>query len=98
MTPLRCAWVSAGAILLLLANSAAAERTRVWIDTDPSIGPPWREVDDAFALLLAFRSPELKIVGISSTYGNAGVQRTTSVANDLAQRFGGPLDIFRGAS
>jgi inosine-uridine nucleoside N-ribohydrolase len=43
----------------------------VWIDTDPSIGAPWREVDDAFALLLAFQSPELEIVGISSTYGNA---------------------------
>ena len=98
MTPLRCAWVSAGAILLLLANSAAAERTRVWIDTDPSIGPPWREVDDAFALLLAFRSPELEIVGISSTYGNAGVQRTTSVATDLARRFGGAVAVYRGAS
>ena len=98
MTQVRCAYLSAAAILLLLGNDAAASSTRVWIDTDPSIGPPWREVDDAFALLLAFRSPELDIVGLSCTYGNAGVQRTTSVATDLARRFGGPADVVRGAS
>src|SRR5437879_10007891 len=48
---------------------AAADRptssspSRVIIDTDPG-------VDDAFALLLAMRSPELKIEGITAVAGN----------------------------
>ncbi len=71
-------------------------RTAVWIDTDPAIGAPWREVDDAYALALAFRSPELRIVGISSTYGNAGVARTTAVAQELVGLFG-KGEVFRGA-
>jgi len=50
-------------------HMAAADT--VWIDTDVSIGSPIREVDDAYALLLAFHSPEIRIAGISTTYGNA---------------------------
>jgi pyrimidine-specific ribonucleoside hydrolase len=78
------------------------QRRRCWIDTDPSIGPPWREVDDAFALLLAFRCPELRIVGISTTYGNAPLRRTTAVGRDLVRRFGtravGEQMVFAGAA
>jgi inosine-uridine nucleoside N-ribohydrolase len=59
----------------------------VWIDTDPAIGAPWREVDDAFALSYAFHSPELEIVGISTSYGNASLATTTGIARDLVQRF-----------
>jgi pyrimidine-specific ribonucleoside hydrolase len=73
--------------VLAVCGSAFA-RTNIWIDTDPSLGAPWREVNDAFALMLAFRSPEVRIVGISTTYGNAGVKRTTAVAHDLVRRFG----------
>ena len=87
-------WFVSGAI-------EATARTAVWIDSDPSIGPPWREVDDAFALVLAFHSPELRIVGISTTYGNVGVKRTTTVARDLVRRFGAPAglaehDVYAG--
>jgi inosine-uridine nucleoside N-ribohydrolase len=84
--------------LLIAATCHGQARTAVWIDTDPSIGAPWREVDDAFALLFAFASPELEIVGLSSTYGNAGVRRTTTVARDLAHRFGAAAPVFEGAS
>jgi pyrimidine-specific ribonucleoside hydrolase len=91
------------AYLLSSAVARAADAgTAVWIDTDPAIGPAWREVDDAFALLLAFRSPELRIVGISSTYGNAPLRRTTHVARDLVRRFGTPAvseqKVFAGAA
>jgi inosine-uridine nucleoside N-ribohydrolase len=54
---------------------AAAERptssspSRVIIDTDPG-------VDDAFALLLAMRSPELKIEGITPVSGNVPLELT----------------------
>lgn len=92
------------ALTLLVVNVAAASgATRVWIDTDPSLGAAYREVDDAFALVLAFRSPELRIAGISTTFGNAGVKRTTVVARDLVRRFGaaagvGERSVYAGAS
>ncbi len=86
----------------LLAAEHAGARTRIWIDTDPSMGAPYREVDDAFALVLAFHSPECEIAGISTTYGNAGVKRTTAVARDLVRRFGAPAriteaDVYAGS-
>jgi inosine-uridine nucleoside N-ribohydrolase len=75
----------------------------VWIDTDPSIGAPYREVDDAFALVLAFHSPELQIRGLSTTYGNARLKRTTQVARELVQQFGSvaglsETDVHAGAA
>ncbi|PZR75448.1 MAG: hypothetical protein DLM73_05300 [Chthoniobacterales bacterium] len=78
------------AALLVAAFCAvhiASART-VWIDTDISIGSPIREVDDAFALVLAFHSPEIRIAGLSTTYGNASLGQTTRVARDLVQKFG----------
>ncbi|MDQ6622595.1 MAG: nucleoside hydrolase [Verrucomicrobiota bacterium] len=84
--------------LFFAASLKTDAATAVWIDTDPSLGPPWREVDDAFALLLAFKSPELRIAGISTSYGNASVQRTTAVACDLTKRFGGTTRVYRGAA
>ncbi|MBN9554914.1 MAG: nucleoside hydrolase, partial [Alphaproteobacteria bacterium] len=57
---------SIAAISLTGAGAAVAQSgspRRVIIDTDPG-------VDDAFALLLAMRSPELKIEGITPVAGN----------------------------
>jgi purine nucleosidase len=49
------------------AFGQAAGARRVIIDTDPG-------VDDAFALLLAMRSPELKIEGITAVAGNVPLE------------------------
>jgi inosine-uridine nucleoside N-ribohydrolase len=86
--------------LLCLAHNAGAER--VWIDTDLSIGSPIREVDDAYALVLAFHSPEIQIAALSTTYGNAPLGQATRATLDLVQRFGdsagiGREDVFAGA-
>lgn len=48
----------------------AARPLPVLIDTD--LG-----VDDALALLLAWRSPELHVVGVTTTYGNVPVEQAT---------------------
>ncbi|MBE7210643.1 MAG: nucleoside hydrolase [Gluconacetobacter diazotrophicus] len=69
----------------------------VWIDTDPSIGLPGHEADDGFALVQAFHSPELRIRGLSTTYGNAGLATTTRIARDMARRFGAPAGLMEGA-
>src|SRR5213078_1607281 len=79
-------------VALLGAAHPAAART-VWIDTDVSIGSPIREVDDAYALVLAFHSPEIRIAGVSTTYGNASVAATTRAATDLVSRFGGAAGL-----
>ena len=73
---------------VILCLASAARAATVWIDTDVSIGSPIREVDDAYALVLAFHSPEIRIAGLSSTYGNASLGQTTQVTRDLAGRFG----------
>jgi inosine-uridine nucleoside N-ribohydrolase len=78
------------AILCLACGTHAAT---VWIDTDVSIGSPFREVDDGFALVLAFNSPEIRIAGLSTTYGNAPLGQTTRAARDLVQRFGRPAGL-----
>ncbi len=82
--------------LALFLGATTEGATTVWIDTDPAIGAPWREVDDAFALLLALRSPELRIAGVSTTYGNAGLARTTEVARGLVRRFGAAAGLKEG--
>lgn len=57
-------------------NPAAAEKQLVFLDTD--IGD---DIDDAFALGLILRSPELKLLGVTTAYG-----RTEERAR-LAERF-----------
>jgi pyrimidine-specific ribonucleoside hydrolase len=74
----------------------------VWIDTDVSIGSPIREVDDAYALVLAFHSPEIQIAGISTSYGNGPLGHTTQAARELVGRFGSDAkvkaaEVFVGA-
>ena len=86
----RCSLLAACGTFLFLH---AATATDVWIDTDPSIGAPYREVDDAFALVLAFHSPELRIRGVSTAFGNAGLSRTTKVARELVAQFGGVAGV-----
>jgi inosine-uridine nucleoside N-ribohydrolase len=46
---------------------------RVLIDTDPGI-------DDALALMLALRSPELEVVGVTIVHGNVDLERGTANA------------------
>jgi inosine-uridine nucleoside N-ribohydrolase len=89
-------------LIALLGLACQAQAATVWIDTDVSIGSPFREVDDAYALVLAFHSPEIRIAGVSATYGNAPLGHTTRVAREMVQRFG-PRDglssngVFAGA-
>jgi inosine-uridine nucleoside N-ribohydrolase len=70
--------------LVIFAARGSAET--IWIDTDISIGSPLREVDDAFALLLANNSPDITIEKISTTYGNASLKSTTAAACAVTSR------------
>jgi len=82
-------------------ENALVERDRVpvWIDTDPAIGEPDRDVDDGVALVQAFRSPELDIRGVSVVFGNAELAKGLPIARRLVRRFGPPqLPVYRGAA
>jgi inosine-uridine nucleoside N-ribohydrolase len=65
----------------------------VVIDCDPG-------VDDAIALLLAFRSPELEVLGVTTVAGNAGVDVVTANAAAVLDLAGAPTDLplARGAA
>lgn len=64
----------------------------VVIDTDPGI-------DDALALYLALSSPEIEVVGLTTTFGNTYVDTATRNARALLEAGGRPeLPVHRGAS
>lgn len=58
--------------------SGATKATKVIIDTDPG-------VDDAFALMLALRSPELKVEAITAVAGNLPLEVTLPNALRLVE-------------
>lgn len=57
-------------------------------------------VDDAMALLLAFRSPEIDICGVSCVSGNTGVDTVVEATLKVLDAVGAPLDlpVGRGCS
>lgn len=71
----------------------------VWIDTDPTVIRGGHEVDDGIAIALAFRSPEINVIGVSSIFGNGDIDCCHTSAEAIVGAFG-PADmpVFRGAS
>lgn len=63
---------------------------RVIIDTDPG-------VDDAMAIQFAFNSPELEILGLTTVFGNAHVDVTTSNTLRLVELGGHNYAVAKGA-
>lgn len=66
-------------------------RTKVLFDTDPGI-------DDAMALLMLARDPRAELVGVTTVFGNAPIERTTANALALCERFGIEVPVARGAA
>ena len=91
-----------GWVLLLLAlgpiplANADEHQKAVWIDTDPACGTGARaDVDDCFALLYALRSPALRVVGISTVFGNTDLQTATETLHALLEQ---PLALPLGTA
>ncbi len=92
-------WIGRSLLAFFLAaTSAQAAPRAVWIDTDLSLGSPLREVDDGYALLLALRSPELRIAGVSTSYGNAPLRGTTARTQNSLGAFGAQITVAPGAA
>lgn len=66
-------------------------KLKVIYDTDPG-------VDDAMALLLLARHPQIELIGVTSVFGNATIETTTRNALFLKQAFGFDAPVARGAA
>jgi inosine-uridine nucleoside N-ribohydrolase len=83
-------WLALALLLGALAAPTAAEPVKVLIDADPGI-------DDSMAILLAFLSPEIEVVGISTVFGNATIDNATANALTLVEMVGAEVPVARGA-
>jgi purine nucleosidase len=63
---------------------------KIILDCDPGH-------DDAIAMMLALASPELEVLGITTVYGNVGLERTTRNALVVREIIGANVPIFAGA-
>lgn len=62
---------------------------KIIIDTDPGI-------DDAMAIFFAFRSPELDVLGLTTTFGNVPVKKATENALILTELAGVDVPVAEG--
>lgn len=69
----------------------SGERRPVVLDCDPGI-------DDAVALLLAARAPELEIRAVTTAAGNVGLDKTSLNARRILTLAGVELPVFAGAA
>jgi hypothetical protein len=64
-------------------GSHAPPSRRVWIDTDAACGYGRRtDPDDCFAILLLAAIPEMQIVRISTSFGNAPLPQTDRITRE----------------
>lgn len=63
---------------------------KILFDTDPG-------VDDATALLFLHKHPDVELVGITTVFGNADIERVTHNALYMKERFGLSAPVARGA-
>lgn len=62
---------------------------KIIIDTDPG-------VDDALAIVMAFNSPELEVLGLTTVFGNVSVEQAATNALSLVELSGVDVPVFKG--
>jgi inosine-uridine nucleoside N-ribohydrolase len=87
---------------LFSVSQEATASTAVWIDSDPACdGQPNHDVDDCWALVRAVQAQELRVVGISTVFGNSGesnsFEQASSLMAEFVERDKRP-PVFRGAN
>jgi inosine-uridine nucleoside N-ribohydrolase len=95
------------ALLLLMTAAAtgaavtafAGETMRIIIDTDPGMGYLFRDIDDGLMLVAALGSPDIEIVGITTTFGNVSLPHATASALDIVRTLGrNDVPVIPGAA
>lgn len=77
-------------LVCLLFAQATNAKEKIIIDADVGI-------DDAMAILLAHANPELEVLAITTTFGNATIENSTRNALYLTQRLGVTTPVVQGA-
>ena len=91
--------IAAAARVSPMAAAQGTTAVPVWIDTDPAVGVADRDVDDGFALLQAFHSPELAVRGVSVVFGNAPLAQAWPIGLRIVGGSGPRgLRAYRGAA
>ncbi|MCR8968575.1 nucleoside hydrolase [Facklamia sp. 7083-14-GEN3] len=72
---------------------------KVLIDFDNTFFTPNRDIDDGLALMYLLGSPEVDIVGITSTFGNSTIEEVDQSTRRLINKFGlQSIPYAKGAS
>lgn len=75
--------------VLLLPGAAVGAPAPVWLDVDTSTGVVKQgrnaDVDDGLAVLYAFHSPEIEVVGVSVQFGNATLEQAVPIAEEIVR-------------
>ncbi len=86
--------------LISIYSLFLSAQTKIWFDTDIMVGMPdkeAREVDDAIALIMALKSPNIQIVGISNiTYVDYGYDMVHKIVNWHNQ--GAAIPVYKGSN
>ena len=75
---------------LLLLSELCLPAEKVLIDTDPG-------VDDALAVVFAFETPQLDVVGLTTIFGNVETPLATANALRLLDIVGEDVPVAEGA-
>ena len=86
------------AFCLLSPLATRADKIKVIIDTDLAMGYKGHDVDDGLALLIALNSPELEILGVTTSWGNHDQEHTHHKAIEILNRVGrDDIPVLRGS-
>ncbi|KAK6140000.1 hypothetical protein DH2020_026274 [Rehmannia glutinosa] len=78
--------------VLISDNCFSKKREKIIIDTDPGI-------DDSMAILMAFQSPDLEILGLTTIFGNVTTEDATRNALHLCELAGRPdIPVAEGST
>jgi inosine-uridine nucleoside N-ribohydrolase len=74
-------------VALVVVLTPVCANERVWIDADPACGHSCTsDPDDCLAIMALVRAHNIKVVGMSTVFGNAEIEVTDGIARDLGRR------------
>jgi inosine-uridine nucleoside N-ribohydrolase len=96
MQKLMCATALAAVVILSLPRPASGQTPlKIIFDTDFVVPPQ----DDATALILALKSPELQVLGVTTVAGNDSMERATADALRVLEIAGRTdIPVYKGAN
>lgn len=70
------------------------KKQKVIIDTDPAIGLPLKDVDDALAILLMLSSRDVDVLGLTINFGNTSLENAYEKAGEVLARQGVRISLY----